>query len=592
MVQKRFVAGIIAAILCSSALVSGCAGQTIPLSPSSAPDQQSTGSTSPGGALTLPEDGGFKTVEATASSDKYRTFYEIFPYSFSDSDGDGVGDLKGITQRLDYLNDGDIKTTDDLGIEGIWLMPIMPSPSYHKYNVVDYKAIDEKYGTMDDMKELVSECHKRNINIIIDLVINHTSRKHEWYQKALEELREGKTDGYASYYHFEEFPAGTSKKGWEKATKAGGNWYYECNFDIDMPDLNLKSEKLREEIKGIVDFWLNDVGIDGFRLDAVLWYESTGIADSVSDLKWLYDYAKTVKSDVYMVGECWSSAGDIAQFYDSGADSFFNFSMQSATGNVVSSLNTKDGKGYADYLVNWQNTIREHNPAGIDSPFISNHDTDRSAGFLLTNTSRKMAAAMYLMAPGTPYIYYGEEIGMRGSGRDENKRTGMYWSSTDNTGYVASIPNSENKETPEKGAYEQQKDDSSLQSFYRRAVRLRSQNPEIARGTLTSVDLGNGEVGAYIAEYNGSKVMVVLNVGGNSNKVTIPADKFSVQEVRGYLKADSGDAPGGSGNDDPFADLTGETQSSAEEQATENAADFSVSGNTVTLPAYSLIVLK
>ena len=217
-----------------------------------------------------------------------------------------------------------------------------------------------------------------------------------------------------------------------------------------MPDLNLKSEKLREEIKGIVDFWLNDVGIDGFRLDAVLWYESTGIADSVSDLKWLYDYAKTVKSDVYMVGECWSSAGDIAQFYDSGADSFFNFSMQSATGNVVSSLNTKDGKGYADYLVNWQNTIREHNPAGIDSPFISNHDTDRSAGFLLTNTSRKMAAAMYLMAPGTPYIYYGEEIGMRGSGRDENKRTGMYWSSTDNTGYVASIPNSENKETPEK----------------------------------------------------------------------------------------------------------------------------------------------
>ena len=160
----------------------------------------STASTAEGDSQ-FPEDGGFKNTDFKYSDDKYRTFYEIFPYAFYDSDGNGKGDLNGITQKLDYLNDGDPKTTDDLGIDGIWLMPIMESPSYHKYNVADYYKVDSIYGTNDDFKNLLDEAHKRNINIIIDLVINHSSRQCEWFQKALEELEAGKTDGYAQYYH-------------------------------------------------------------------------------------------------------------------------------------------------------------------------------------------------------------------------------------------------------------------------------------------------------------------------------------------------------------------------------------------------------
>lgn len=585
MKNKKQLCALLAASMLSAALLAGCntSGNVTESSSAPAVSGSETG-------LTLPEDGGFKTVEAKASDDKYRTFYEIFPYSFYDSDGDGVGDLKGITKNLDYLNDGDMSTTDDLGIEGIWLMPIMPSPSYHKYNVIDYMAIDEKYGTMDDMRELTGECHKRNISLIIDLVINHSSRQCEWYQKAVEELKAGKTDGYAQYYHFDQFKAGETRKGWQKVVGLS-DWYYECQFDTDMPDINLKNEKVREELKKIVDFWLGDVGIDGFRLDAVLWYESTGIEDSVEDLKWLYDYAKTVKPDVFMVGECWSSPGDIAQFYDSGADSFFDFGMQSATGAVASAVNSKDGKGYAEHLANWQKTIESHNSAAINTPFISNHDTNRSAGFFLSNTTKKMAAAMYILAPGDSFIYYGEEIGMRGSGTDPDKRTGMYWSSTDKTGYVEKIPGASNTDTPEKGALEQVKDEDSLQSFYRRAVRLKSQNPEIARGELTAVDLGNDEVGAYISDYNGSKVMVIFNISDKSNTVSIPSDKFTFSEVRGYLKADSGDAVN-SANSDPFAAITGESQAETEEKESDNVKDFSVGSDSVTMPAYSAIVLK
>ncbi len=583
--KKKIICALLAASMCTVAVLSGCTNTTEPTT------QSSAASSAAAEGISLPEDGGFKTVEAKASDDKFRTYYEIFAYSFYDSDDDGVGDLKGITKNLDYLNDGDIKTTDDLGIEGIWLMPIMPSPSYHKYNVTDYMAIDEKYGTMDDMRELTEECHKRNINVIIDFVINHTSRKHEWYQKAIEELKTGKTDGYAQYYHFDQFKEGETRKGWQKVAGLDGNWYYECQFDTDMPDVNLKNENVRNELKKIVDFWLKDVGIDGFRLDAVIWYESTGIEDSVEDLKWLYDYSKTVKPDVFMVGECWSSPGDIAQFYDSGADSFFNFGMQSATGAVASAVNTKDGKGYAEHLENWQTTILSHNPNAIDTPFISNHDTNRSAGFFLSNTTKKMAAAMYILAPGDSFIYYGEEIGMRGSGTDPDKRTGMYWSSTDSTGYVKTIPGATNTDTPEKGALEQVKDDDSLQSFYRRAVRLKSQNPEISRGKVTAVDVGNGEVAAYISEYEGSKVMVLLNISDKANTVNIPSDKFTIGEVRGYLKADSGDA-GASESSDPFAAITGDNQSSAQESAAEQSSDFSVKSDSVTLPPYSAIVVK
>lgn len=585
--KKKIVSMLLVGGMLTSLLLGGCNNGSDDSSNTAGTGGEQTNSSTASDTLALPEDGGFKTVSYELSKDKYRTFYEIFPYSFYDSDGDGIGDLKGITSKLDYLNDGDTATTDDLGIEGIWLMPIMPSPSYHKYNISDYKSIDPAYGTLDDFKTLVEESHNRNINVIIDFVINHTSRKHEWYQNALKELEEGKTDGYAQYYHFEK---NKNVSGW-KSTGVG-DWYYECEFDQDMPDLNLKSEKVREELKDIVKFWI-DMGVDGFRLDAVLWFESTGNDDSVEDLKWLYDYAKSLKDDVYMVGECWSDTMTIAKYYESGVDSFFDFAEQGSSGRVVEAVRGENALSYVKSIASYQQLIEENNPDAINAPFISNHDTGRSAGFLMTDTDRRMAACMYILSPGNAFIYYGEEIGMTGSETDPDKRTGMYWSADDKTGYVASVPGATNKAVPEKAVDEQLKDDESLLNFYKRVIALKNQNPEIAKGEFTVVDMGSNAAAGYICDNDGSKVLVIFNAGSKAETVTVPSEQFTVNEVRGYALADAGDANNASAGADSinalFAESSAEDESTAE---TESEKEFTVSGQEITLPAYSVIVLK
>ncbi len=588
MKTKKVLSAVLTAAVLSTALLSGCGGGS-----SGTPQNTSSGSASSAGTtsdaasadlMKLPENGGYD-LEYTPSKDKYRTFYEIFPYSFCDSDGDGIGDFKGMTSKLDYLNDGDTKTRDDLGVEGIWLMPIMPSPSYHKYDVTDYKNIDPAYGTLDDFKEFLEGAHKRDINVIIDLVLNHSSKNHPWYKQAIAELKEGKTDGYAQYYHFDKEQ---KNSGWRPTGVDG--WYYESNFSPDMPDLNLKNEKLREEIKDIVKFWL-DMGVDGFRLDAVLWFESTGNDDSIADLKWLYDYAKSVKSDVYMVGECWTDSGTVANYYKSGVDSFFDFAEEGASGRVSTAIRSENAIDYVKAMAGYQKKIEENNPDAINTPFISNHDTGRSAGFLMTDTARRMAACLYILTPGNSFVYYGEEIGMTGSKSDPDKRTGMYWSAEDKTGYVPSIPGSSNKDVPDKAVDEQQKDEKSLLNFYKKVIALKNQNPAIARGKLTAVDVGSTAAAGYICDDNGDKVLVMFNTGSKSEKVEIPEDKFKVSEVRGYVLADAGDSDPGSAVDVDALLGDGSSEEEADSKA-ENVTEFSVSGQTIEMPAFSAIVIK
>ncbi len=571
MAKKRITALTLVGCLAISAVLSGCGSSTPAPSTSSTPTESAASTKTDG--LALPADGGFTTVSYHFSEDKYKTYYEIFPYSFYDSNGDGIGDINGITKKLDYLNDGDPSTTDDLGVEGIWLMPVMQSPSYHKYNVADYMTIDKDYGTNDDFKKMLDEAHKRHIDVIIDLVINHTSREHEWYKKAIEELKEGKTDGYAQYYHFQE---NNTAGGWRKA--GVGDWYYEGQFDTDMPDLNLQNEKVRSELQDIVKYWL-DLGVDGFRLDAVFWYESEiGTDESIADLKWLYDYAKTVKPDVYMVGECWKEASTIKKFYESGVDSFFNFVVQGATGEINFDAGKRNAVKYATYLQTWQERIREVNKDAIDAPFLSNHDTARSGGYIDTETRKRINAALLLTAQGNPFIYYGEEIKMEGSSNDPEKRRGMYWSASDTSGYVANIPGATSTDLPKQSVEDAQKDKESLLNFYKRAIALRHQNPEIARGTVTPVELDHKSRAGYVADYNGSKVLVLYNLGDKAATLDIPSDQFTIKEVRGYLLCDTGDFYDSS---EPPAKLP-----------TYDDPQITVKGQSVTLPAYSVIVLK
>ena len=190
--------------------------------------------------------------ELNVIDDKYRNWYEVFVYSYFDSDGDRIGDLGGLAEKLDYIS--------GLGMNGIWLMPVMPSPSYHKYDVTDYYSIDPQYGTLEDFSALLEKAHALGIDVIIDLVLNHTSNEHPWFLSA----RSGADSEYRNWYNWSDSP----QDGYAKAGEA----YYECRFVNTMPDLNLDNPEVRAEIENILRFWLEDVGVDGFRLDAVTSY--------------------------------------------------------------------------------------------------------------------------------------------------------------------------------------------------------------------------------------------------------------------------------------------------------------------------------
>ena len=207
-------------------------------------------------------------TEADKTDDNYRVFYEIFVGSFADSDGDGTGDLNGILRHLDYLNDGNLLSDTSLGVQGLWLTPIFASPSYHKYDATDYYRIDSDFGTEDDLRALLDACHARNVKVILDLVINHTARNHEWFQSFCQSHADANPDDpyydYYSWYTGETLPAGITC---EKIPGTADE-YYECNFSPDMPELNYDNPAVREEMLNVAKYYL-ELGVDGFRFDAV-----------------------------------------------------------------------------------------------------------------------------------------------------------------------------------------------------------------------------------------------------------------------------------------------------------------------------------
>ena len=364
--------------------------------------------------------------------DNYRTFYEIFVYSFCDSDGDGIGDLQGVISKLDYL--------EELGINGIWFMPIHPSTSYHKYNVSDYYAIDPQYGTMEDFEQLLAECKKRDIHVIIDLVVNHTGSEHVWFKEAVSYLQSLPADAepnaeeckYLDYYFFSKEP-GTGSRPVE-----GTDWYYEGMFDFTMPDINLGSEATREEIKNIMKFWI-EKGVDGFRLDAAKEFYSGSVSKNVEVLNWIQTTATELKPDCYLVAEVWESFNQIAAYYESGITSIFNFAFGNSDGKITKVLQGAGNESvvttYATALEKADTAYRASNPDYIDAPFLSNHDVGRIFGFAGRDENKmKMAAAMNLFMSGSAFIYYGEEIGMPGSGNDPSKRAPFYWNAERNEG--------------------------------------------------------------------------------------------------------------------------------------------------------------
>ncbi|MDD6156790.1 MAG: alpha-amylase family glycosyl hydrolase [Lachnospiraceae bacterium] len=471
--------------------------------------------------------------ELNIIDDNYRNYYEIFVYSFYDSDGDGIGDLRGVIEKLDYIQ--------EMGFNGIWLMPIMPSTTYHKYDVIDYKDIDPEYGTLEDFQELVDECHERDIRLIIDFVINHSSAQNQWFLEACDYLRtldEGEEPDvtacpYVDYYHFSTEKIDSTYYG-----VAGVDWWYEGSFWDQMPDLNLESEALRGEIEDIAKFWI-DMGVDGFRMDAALHFEEEDDDANNEILNWIYSYGKSLNPEFYMVSEVWASEKTITDYYGSLTPSMFNFDAASAEGKIMKAARNGSAVGFVQAMLRYQEDFSAVNPEYIDAPFLTNHDQVRVANALTSNPDNmKMAAGLLMTMSGSPFVYYGEEIGMKSSGtKDENKRLPMRWSEADDTGMTKGPSGSDkNAEQTFAALDEQLSDPDSIVNYYRRAIRIRNENPEIARGTITLVEeLSEGNQAAITKTYEGSTIGILYNTADRDATMDLQGTALEGMEIRGYM---------------------------------------------------------
>lgn len=427
--------------------------------------------------------------------------YEIFVRSFHDSDGDSIGDLRGVIERLDYLNDGDARSGQDLGVGAIWLMPVCQSPSYHGYDVTDYFTIEEDYGTNEDFFTLCREAHRRGIRVIFDLVINHCSDRHPFFQDAL-----GNPDSeYSGWFKFLD-PEQTE---------------YDSFFGYKgMPEFNFDSRPLRDWLLEMARFWMDpngdgdfSDGVDGYRLDVAKgpphdWWKE------------LRRELKKVRPDVLLLGEVWDDVETIYGYFDYEFDMQFDYPLYYGLLKLMSSGEKADvrrilKKEKDDYPLQAQMCR-----------FLNNHDNDRILSALNGEKElNKLAALMLLALPGTPLIYYGEEIGMTGANPpDEAIRTPMEW----------------------ERVYDQRTDPGSLFNWYRRLIGLRSQYPALtARDDQEQASYGDlmtadGDIYAFLRYTDDADpILVVINLSDQPledytigiNHSLLEAGRYRVQDL-------------------------------------------------------------
>lgn len=414
------------------------------------------------------------------------TFYQIFVRSYADSTtgplaGDGIGDFQGLIEKLDYLNDGDPATNTDLGVSAVWLLPISPSPSYHGYDVTDYFAVNPDYGDVALFKKFLTEAHRRGLRVIIDLVLNHASAEHPLFKQA---VREDATPAQRDFFIFS--PAAKQNAGpWGDRCwhYRDGEFYYGI-FDSGMPDWNFRNPAVTEHHRKVAAFWLKDVGVDGFRLDAVRYLFEQG--DSLQDLpetkRWLHqfaDYCRELKPEVFIVGEVWADTGQAASYVArAGLDSTFDFDLAKAFIEAASFVSP----GLVSKRLE---RTRDAYKAPVFGTFLANHDQERTLSQLGGDIAKaRLAALLQFTAPGIPFIYYGEEIGMQGKKPDPDLRTPLQWSAGKNAGFTTGTPwHAINPDYPRVNIDVESADPSSLLSLYRELVRLRPQSTALRAGT-------------------------------------------------------------------------------------------------------------
>ena len=445
-------------------------------------------------------------------------FYEIFVRSFSDSDGDGIGDLNGIINKLDYLNDGNPATDTDLGVTAIWLMPIFPSPSYHGYDVTDYRTINPDYGTLEDFRNLVTQAHARGIKIVIDFVANHTSDLHPWF--AASSQNQSKRDWYVWESSHPNFNGPWGQNVWHLRN----NSYYYGIFWHGMPDLNFKNEEVTTEIKDVVRYWYEDIGVDGFRIDAVKhWIEEGNQQDnSPATLAWwrdFYQYQKSINPSLMTVGEAWTSTQNIIPYGDNRLDYCFEFDLATS---IINSINSES----IDELRSKINQVASNYKPFQYGTFLTNHDQNRVYNQLNKSTAKaKLAASILLSLPGIPYLYYGEEIGMEGIKPDEDIRRPMQWSMSANAGFSTAAPwHDLNQNYSEFNVANQQADPNSLWRHYQKWISHRKTVSALTTGSYKGVGISINSVFPFmrINNVNQESVLILHNLSStNQNGLTI-----------------------------------------------------------------------
>lgn len=488
---------------------------------------------------------------------KEGVIYQIYPQSFMDSNDDGVGDLQGIIQKLDYLNDG---TNNSLGIDAIWLSPIYPSPMKDfGYDIKDYKAIDPLFGTMDDFLLLLEEAHKRNIKIIMDLVINHSSDEHPWFIESRSSVDNPKRDWYI----------------WKDGPKRPNNWisyfemhsawwsdsttnsYYLGTFTRHQPEFNWRNPEVRKALLDVITFWL-DLGVDGFRMDVVNWY--------IKDDKWrnnpwhlslsppavqkhIYDrnqeethaICREIRQiadrykDKVLIGEIFTKDVEEAVSYHGNQDELhmafnFNFLFQKWS-----------PKAFYKSITKWYQAL---DPKDWPNVTLSNHDQPRHYYRYRKGSESlpraKVAAAMLLTLRGTPFLYYGEEIGMKNhpirkdhlqdplgkkgwpliKGRD-GERTPMQWDGQDYSGFSTHSPwLPVNKDYHRKNVAIQEQDNRSLLHYYRSLIWLRKKTPSIRKGQISFLITKPRELLIYKRIYQQETCIILLNF--TSDNIPLP----------------------------------------------------------------------
>ena len=436
--------------------------------------------------------------------------YEIFVQSFNDSNGDGIGDINGMTAKLDYLA--------ELGVKGVWLMPIMPSPSYHKYDVTDYRDIHPDYGTLDDFKNFVTKAHEKGIHVVIDLVINHSSSLHPWFI----ESRKGPDNPYRDYYVWkteeeienldpvEKGPDSDNPIHWHE--NEGDDYRYYGYFIGGMPDLNFHNPKVKEEIYDIGRFWLEEVGVDGFRLDAARHIFDENAEDNHEFWVEFRAEMEKVKPDVYLVGEVWSDVKSVAP-YLKGIPALFNFDMGM---KILEVVNTQDEAGLPEFHHYIQNYYDSVNNEFIDATFITNHDQNRGLSEFGGDINKgKLAASILMTLPGSPYLYYGEEIGMLGQKPDEQIREPYLWANVEQDSgrpkWETPVYSTDETVIPLAG---QQDNPASLYNHYKQLINYRNTSAPLTYGEIIPTGLKMEGLTCWYRVHESDTLLVLHNLTG------------------------------------------------------------------------------